>query len=207
MQHRTFTGQTIGVAKDGDQDRAERLTRLRQCCESGLPMRWFAARVMTGREKAVENQLAGLGVEALVPMRKGPDLRRRHRVIPGVMMPVIHGYVLVNMPNSGVLLAGLTAVEYFLSVVGGYDCPMPITPEEVRRFKGLADDGAFDWEKQTGKQFSRGDQVKIWDGPFVGFSGEVVSCRSDGRGDVVVTLDMFGGKVPVTVPLAICDKL
>jgi transcription termination/antitermination protein NusG len=207
MQHKALTGQMIGIARADDGDRRERLKRLRGACDSACPMRWFAARVITGREQAVENQLTEIGIEALVPMRKGPDLRRRHRVIPGVMMPVIHGYVLVHMPVDGVVLAGLKGLEYFVTVVGGYDKPMAITGQEVKRFKDLAEAGVYDWEKPTGKLFRAGDRVQLFDGPFTGMVGEVVSCRSDGKGDVVVLVDMFGAKVPVTVPLAICDKL
>ncbi len=207
MQHRAITGMPIGCARDNDQDRKERLKRLRGCCDSGVAMRWFAARVASGREQAVENQLTDVGIEALVPMRKGPDLRRRHRVIPGVLMPVIHGYVLVHMPVDGVVLAGLRGLDHFVSLVGGYERPMAITAQEVRRFKDMAEAGVYDWEKPTGKVFRPGDRMQLFDGPFCGMAGKVLSCRSDGKGDVVVMVDMFGGLVPVTVPLAICEKL
>lgn len=206
MQHRSISGFAIGVSRQGESMRDVLRSRL-ETCGGASAKRWFAVRVMTGREKAVENKLSEIGIEALVPMRKGPDYRRRHRIIPGHLMPVIHGYVLVEMPNSGVDLVALQAVEYFLSVVGGYDNPMALTDAEVKRFKGLADEGLYDWEGQTGKQLKRGDKAKIWDGPFTGFTGEVESCRSDGKGDVVITIDMFGRATPVTVPLAMCDKL
>lgn len=178
-----------------------------KCANDSASKRWFAARVITGSENAVENKLSEFGIEALVPMRKGPDLRRRGRIIEGKLMPVVHGYVLVRMLNSGADLATLKAVANFVSVVGGYDSPMPITEVEVKRFKALADDGAYDWERPTGKVLRRGDKAKIWDGPFTGFTGEVESCRSDGKGDVVITIDIFGRATPVTVPLAMCDKL
>lgn len=209
MQHRAVSGFPIGVARVGDSMRdvlREQLRRIGGASER-LSMRWFAVRVMTGREMAVENQLAELGVAALVPMRKGPDLRRRGRIIAGQMMPVIHGYVLVKMPLRGAELVALQAVDYMLSVVGGYDNPMPITDEEVKRFKDLAQEGVYDWERPSAKRFRSGDRVELFDGPFVGMKGEVQSCRSDGKGDVVVTLEMFGGKVPVTVPVAFCEKL
>lgn len=206
MQHRDIRGIAIGSSRKSESMRDVLRSRLKVCGEASSK-RWFAARVMTGREKAVENQLSEIGIEALVPMRKGPDMRRRHRIIPGQMMPVIHGYVLVQMPNSGIDLVALQALDYFLSVVGGYENPMAMTDAEVRRFKGLADEGAYDWEGQTGKQLKRGDKAKIWDGPFTGFTGEVESCRTDGKGDVVITIDIFGRATPVTVPLAMCDKL
>ncbi|MDO1582416.1 transcription termination/antitermination protein NusG [Rhizobium oryzicola] len=206
MQHKALMGFPIGIARKGESMRGVLLERL-EACAGPCVKRWFAARVMTGRELAVENQLVSLGIDALVPMRKGPDLRRRGRIIPGVLMPVIHGYVLVHMPPEGAELVALQAIDHFISIVGGYENPMPITDNEVKRFKALADDGAYDWERPTGKVLRSGDRAKLYDGPFVGMAGEVISCRSDGRGDVVVLIDMLGGKVPVTVPLAICEKL
>ncbi|MGG7518828.1 transcription termination/antitermination protein NusG [Allorhizobium undicola] len=209
MQHRAVVGFPVGVLARGDNGAADRQARIGLLMSSGdhVHQRWFAARVMTGKEKAVENQLVAFGVEALVPMRKGPDLRRRHRLIPGQLMPVIHGYVLVKLPMNGHVLAALRVVEHFISLVGGFENPLPITSNEVKRFKALADQGAYDWEVKTGKSFQRGERVQLFDGPFVGMKGEIVSCRSDGKGDVVVSLEMFGGIVPVTVPLAFCEKL
>lgn len=206
MQHRALTGVPIAVVRGGDSLRSVLLERLSEHSPEAA-RRWFAARVMTGREKAVENQLAAYGIQAMVPMRKGPDLRRRGRIIPRGMMPVIHGYVLVQMPANGADLVALQAVDHFVSVVGGYERPMPITDREVLRFKALADEGAYDWEQPSAKRFRPGDRVELFDGPFVGFAGEVVSCRSDGKGDVVVSIDIFGRPTPVTVPIAICEKL
>ncbi|WP_197433306.1 transcription termination/antitermination protein NusG [Agrobacterium vitis] len=209
MQHKTVAGVPVGMMVRGGNDRADRQARIGLLLRSTeiAHQRWFAARVMTGREKTVENQLGEFGVQALVPMRKGPDLRRRHRVIPGQMMPVIHGYVLIKLPLDGQVLAGLRAVDHFISLVGGFDNPLPLTEVEVMRFKALADDGTYDWERNTGKSFWRGERVQMYDGPFAGMKGEVVSCRSDGKGDVVVLVEMFGGIVPVTVPIAFCEKM
>ncbi len=89
------------------------------CRINGGKAPWFALRVWTGREKVVGDALTTMGVRSLVPMRKGPDLRRRHRVIPGTMMPVIHGYVLVQMLPQPEYLAGLQGLEHAIDVLGG----------------------------------------------------------------------------------------
>ncbi|MCB5201900.1 antitermination protein NusG [Neorhizobium sp. T786] len=168
---------------------------------------WFALRVWTGREKTVENTLDVMGIRSLVPMRKGPDLRRRHRVIEGSMMPVIHGYVLVQMMPKAEYLAGLQGVEHAIDVLGGCERPMRISDKEVSRFNAMASNGAYDAEKVVGLILGAGERVEITDGPFFGLTASVVTPNRKGRGDVVVTIRLMGGDVPVTVPLAMLRKL
>ncbi|MDI6838916.1 MAG: transcription termination/antitermination NusG family protein, partial [Rhizobiaceae bacterium] len=98
MQHRAMNGVAIATCARSSFDemeaRLEMLEMASRIIHADSP--WFALRVMTGREFVVQDALEVLGITSLVPQRKGPDLRRRHRVIPGTMQPVIYGYVLVQ---------------------------------------------------------------------------------------------------------------
>ncbi|MDX0448963.1 antitermination protein NusG [Sinorhizobium medicae] len=217
MQRSTFTGSPIALqGHDRFADRMRRMTdglldegalltaNLRI---SGGRAPWFALRVWTGREKTVEKSLDAMGVRSLVPMRKGPDLRRRHRVVPGQMMPVIHGYVLVQMVAQAEYLAGLLGVEHVIDVLGGCDRPMRLSDKEVSRFSGLARSGDYDWERPVALQVRAGEAVLITAGPFCDRKATVVTPSKKGRGDVVVSIDFMGGEVPVIVPLALLKKL
>ncbi|WP_457663474.1 transcription termination/antitermination protein NusG [Sinorhizobium medicae] len=155
----------------------------------------------------MEKSLDAMGVRSLVPMRKGPDLRRRGRVIEGQMMPVIHGYVLVQMMALSEYLAGLLGVEHVIDVLGGCERPMRLSDKEVSRFNGLARKGNFDWERPVHLVVRAGDPVWITAGPFCDRKATVVTPGKKGRGDVVVSIDLMGGEVPVTVPLALLKKL
>ncbi|WP_244514675.1 transcription termination/antitermination protein NusG [Ensifer sp. LCM 4579] len=177
------------------------------CRINGGKVPWFALRVWTGREKAVENALDAIGINSLVPMRKGPDLRRRHRLIEGAMMPVIHGYVLVQMMPRAEYLAGLQGIDHAIDVLGGCERPMRISDEEVSRFNALARDGVYDWERPVDLVLKAGERVLITAGPFGGLTATVVTPSKKGRGDVVVSISFMGGEVPVTVPLALLKKL
>ena len=177
------------------------------CRINGGKAPWFALRVWTGREKVVDDALARMGVRSLVPMRKGPDLRRRHRVIPGTMMPVIHGYVLVQMLPQPEYLAGLQGLEHAIDVLGGCERPMRISDKEVSRFNALALSGTYDSERHVELQVTAGEPVWITAGPFNNQKGIVVTPNRNGRGDVVVEIRFMGGEVPVTVPLALLRKL
>jgi transcription termination/antitermination protein NusG len=217
MQHKGMSGLPIAVGSgDRFKDRMRRITDgmldegalvTVNCRINGGKAPWFALRVWTGREKAVENSLDAMGIRSLVPMRKGPDLRRRGRVIEGAMMPVIHGYVLVQMMASAEYLAGLQGVDHAIDVLGGCERPMRLSDKEVSRFNALALGGAYDWERPVDMILKVGEPVFVDAGPFSGQKAIVVTPNRKGRGDVVVAIDFMGGEVPVTVPLALLKKL
>lgn len=211
MQHRNLNGTLIAVHRGMSFDERERVARLERLesvariIHADSP--WFALRVMTGREISVKLALDELGITALVPQRKGPDLRRRHRLIPGVMQPVIYGYVLVQSePNPEVLVA-FKGVEDVIDVLGGADRPMRVTAQEISRFKAMAEAGAYDWTAPSGLVVKAGDKLRVTAGPFASFIAVAQTASVRGKGDVVVSVNVFGRETPVTVPLAILEKL
>lgn len=211
MQHRAMDGAAVGSLRGETLDermrriRLERLAAVARITREETP--WFAVRVWTGRETAVDNALSWIGVHALVPMRKGPDLRRRHRIIPGQLMPVIHGYVLVQVEPDAESLDALKGVEHVIEVLGGCLSPRRLGSSEVNHFKDMADNGAYDWEGPSDLVVAAGDRVRITGGPFSEFNAVVVTANGKGKGDVVVSVNILGGDVPVTMPLAMLEKL
>lgn len=206
-----MVGMPVGVRSGSGFDESERRMRLGRL---GLAARianddspWFALRCWTGREEAVDKALSRVGVSSLVPMRKGPDLRRRHRVIEGKLMPVIHGYVLVQMVSEPLFLDAFKGVEHVVEVLGGCLTPRPMSGLEVKHFKDMAATGAYDWEKPCGLILTAGETVLISGGPFHQCNAIVVTPNRKGRGDVVVSVRMLGGEVPVTIPLALLEKV
>lgn len=217
MRHSGFLGTPVGTGSgERFEDRMRRIndTRLDEGAMVTLNCRinagrvpWFALRVWTGRERAVETSLETMGIRSLVPMRKGPDLRRRHRIIEGTMMPVIHGYVLVQMVPIAEYLVSLQGLEHAIDVLGGCERPMRLSDQEVQRFNALARNGAYDWERPVDVVLVVGEPVFITAGPFTGQKAIVVTPNRKKRGDVVVAISFMGGEVPVTVPLALVKKL
>ncbi|QRY68185.1 antitermination protein NusG [Ensifer sp. PDNC004] len=217
MQHRGIVGAPIATeSKDGFRDRMRRITGSMldegalvtlNCRINGGKAPWFALRVWTGRERTVEKTLEEMGVRSLVPMRKGPDYRRRGRIIEGSMMPVIHGYVLVQILGQPEYLTGLQGVEHAIDVLGGCENPRRLSDKEVNRFNALACGGRYDFERRVEIVLTAGDRVLITDGPFYDMKAIVVTPSSKGYGDVVVSTSMMGREVPVTVPLASLEKL
>lgn len=217
MQHKELVGRPIANdGKDGFRERMRRITDSMldegalvtlNCRINGGKAPWFALRVWTGREKAVEKALEEMGIRSLVPMRKGPDYRRRGRIIKGQMVPVIHGYVLVQLLSRPEYLAGLQGVEHAIDVLGGCERPRRLSDVEVNRFNMLACGGEYDFERPAEIVVGAGDRVLITDGPFGKLTAQVVTPNRNRRGDVVVSVSIMGGEVPVTVPLALLERL
>ena len=211
MQHRAMDGMAIGVGSgERFEDRMRRvrldeLVTASRITHDDSP--WFALRVMTGREIDVKIALEDLGVTALVPQRKGKTWERRGRKIEGVMQPVIYGYVLVQSDPSPSILVAFKGVQDVIGVLGGAEKPMRVTGQEINRFKVMAEAGTYDWEKPCGLIVKAGDRVRITGGPFEGMGAAVVTPNSKGKGDVVVTVGILGGEVPMTLPLAMLEKL
>lgn len=175
--------------------------------KAGTDSPWYGLRVAFGRETAVESVLKQHEIESLVPMRMGRERRVRHRIVPARPEPAITGYVLVRFAVTAEACLGLMGIEHVVGLVSVDGKPMPMNHEEVMKFKAKADDGELDWAHDSGVVYSAGERVRITDGPFGGFPGAVVSARADGRGDAVVEIDLFGRPTPVTVPLAILEKM
>jgi transcriptional antiterminator NusG len=210
MQHNKFDGVRIGEPRGERLD--DRMKRIRAemlhaaTMKAGDDSPWFAVRVMTGREISVKNSLVDENIEAVVPMRMGPEYRRRGRVIPAKSMPAMTGYVLVRFMPSDEAFLGIRSVDYVVDMLGGCASPHRVSNKEVSRFMALADEGGLDWERPT-VIFRRAEKVKISEGPFSGFHGEIITCRNDGKGDAVVEINLFSSLTPVLMPLAMLEKV
>jgi transcriptional antiterminator NusG len=220
MQHRNIEGSVIEITERAIAkreraicDKANRESRFAAIRPAHDHLPWFVLRTMTGCEQAVENVLKENGIEALVPMRKGKTWERRGRKIEGRPMPVIHGYVLVRFMPDAFAFEAISTVDKVLGFLRMGEQAKPISHSEVKRFYQRAMAGEYDW-KVNAPSFLRGEKVRIIDGPFEGHAATVVT--GEGRkGDVgksaadliVVAVMIFGVETPVTLPLAMLEKL
>jgi len=214
MQHRAMTGVAIEITQRAIAKRersicehANREYDLHRVISAGESDHWFAVRVMTGCEQAVENALKSYSIEALVPMRKGKTWERRGRKMEGRPMPVIHGYVLVRFMPDAHAMKAICSVDKVIGFLRAGEEAKRINHSEVKRFYQRAMAGEYDW-KTTKLTFAAGEKVRIIDGPFKGHVAEVVTSEGRKDGDlIVVTVEMFGTQLPVNLPLALVEKL
>ncbi len=167
---------------------------------------WIVLHVWPGREQAVEMTLSENKIQAFVPICKGPKRRRHHKELPPSEKPVFMGYLFVRCHQSEHAIQGLTGFDHVRGVVGGWPIRLRLSDQNVQHFKDMAESGAYDWEVK-GDVFPVGCRVRIKEGPFASFEGEVIAFGGSGKGCPVVELDIFGRKTPILTPLAMLHRL
>lgn len=174
--------------------------------ESAEAAVWVCLQVDSGREMTVEKVLNDAKIYAVVAMRKGPEMRRRHKKLPPQDMPVLNGYVPVRCVSTPEAMRGLKGFDYVRGVVGGWDNPRCVAIQEMTSFNEKAARGEYDFTRPAGL-FRKGQKVEVTEGPFHLLKGEIISCRTDGCGDAVVEIVLLGRPVPVLLPLALLRRV
>lgn len=180
------------------------ITKLSVRAESDAP--WLVLKVMTGRELEVGEMLKVADVEALVPMKMGKKLRRRHQEIEPRLEPVFIGYLFVRCIISNDTMAALLGFNHVTGILGGYEKPYLVKAKNLLSFNKKAKDGHFDYEVPQAV-YRRGMRVFVRDGIFAGSQGEIISGGCKGKGTAVVGVNFLGGLTPVIMPLAILEPL
>ena len=100
------------------------------------------------------------------------------------------GYVLVEARLVGETIHELRNTPNVLGFLGGMDNPTPLRESEVNRILGKVDE-LEDIPQEIEIPFVVGENVKVTDGPFSGFSG-VVEKVDDEKKKVTVNVKVFG---------------
>ena len=158
--------------------------------------KWFVIQVMSSREKKVKKTLeenkelmgmSDLISDILLPVEQVSEVRDGKRYV--VEKRLWPGYLLVKMIFNDDSWAYIKGTDGVISFLGG-EKPVPLTEIEVSAL--LAD---LEKKKEQGVQqkykFAVGDKVKIVDGVFVNFIGEVNEINPD-KGRLSVNVSIFG---------------
>ena len=173
--------------------------------EAAAEGQWFAIRVQSNKEDSVKRtmerkiELRGLGrkiIQVVVPTEKVAEIkngRKRTRQVK-----TYPGYVLVQMLMDDETWSFVREIHGVGDFVGGggssHQKPFPLLPEEVAKIFGQDVPGEETPRIQI--DFSRGDKVKIREGPFENFDG-VVDEINEEKGLVRVVVTIFGRATPV----------
>ncbi len=176
----------------------------------GMAMRWYTVSVLSNFEKKVaeairegarqnglEDQIAEIMVptEDVIEIRRGQKVHTERRFMPG--------YVLVRAEMSDRvyhLIANTNRVTGFLGPQGK---PMPLRDAEVARIVSQVDDAAERPRPQI--VFQIGETVRVTDGPFESFSGQIEDI-DEAQGRVKVAVSIFGRATPVELEYAQVQK-
>jgi len=175
-----------------------------------MSKRWYVVHVYSGMEKSVHKALverierAGLQTsfgqilvpaEEVVEMKSGRKSITERRYFPG--------YVLVEMDltdESWHLVKNTNRVTGFL---GGGNRPTPVPPKEVEQILMQMEKGV---EKPRPKVlFEVGEMVRVKDGPFADFNGNVEEVNYE-KSKVRVSVTIFGRSTPVELDFSQVEK-
>lgn len=175
-----------------------------------MTKRWYSVSVLSNFEKkvaeAIRTAVAEGGLEdqieeVLVPTEEVLEVRRGKKVTSERrFMP---GYVLVRMemsPKGYHLINSINRVTGFLGTQGK---PMPMRDEEVNAILNRVQEG--EEAPRTLIRFEIGEQVKVNDGPFEGFSG-LVEEVDEGNNRLKVMVSIFGRATPVDLEFTQVSK-
>ncbi len=150
-------------------------------------------KVKANLEKAIQYaQLQDRFGEILVATEDFAVMKDRKKTI--TQRKTFPSYVLVEMEFSNearALVVGVPGVTHF---VGGEKSPAPLSEAEINRIRGQ---GTVDKTRVTTEvPFKVGESIKVIDGPFSDFVGQVDEINLE-RGKVRVMVSIFGRATPV----------
>lgn len=179
------------------------------------PGRWYVVHTQSGYEKKVKQNLEartqsmnmeGQIHEVVIPMEEVVEFKGGRKVVSNKKM--FPGYLLVRCDlgdDSWYVIRNTPGVTGF---VGQGSKPSALPRREVESFLAVKAEGD-DSATKLGKpriDFEMGETVRVKEGPFAEFSGEIVEINAD-QLKVKVLVNIFGRETPVELDFAQVAKL
>lgn len=177
-----------------------------------MTMRWYVVHAYSGFEKSVKKALVerisraemeGKFGQILVPVEEVVEMKAGKKSI--TERKFFPGYVLVEMDmddDSWHLVKSTPKVTGFVG--GTANKPAPISEKEVEKIMQQMQDGV---EKPRPKTlFEVGEMVRIKEGPFTDFNGNVEEVNYE-KSRLRVTVTIFGRATPVELEFAQVEKV
>lgn len=168
-----------------------------------ITKQWFVLKVQSNREDSIREaiirrlKIANLGLyvgEVIVPKEKVTEIRDgKKRVVERKFYP---GYIIIEMEMNDEVWFVIRETPGVGHFVGSGDKPLPMPQAEVAKMLGQATAAATVAEPRLKIAFQRGDRVKIKEGYFENFEGDVDEVNED-KGMVTVMIQIFGRTNPV----------
>jgi transcriptional antiterminator NusG len=176
--------------------------------------KWYVVRAVSGQESKIKDYISSeinrLGYdnyleEILVPTEKVIQFRNGKKINKEkVYYP---GYIMIKADLSGEVphvIKSLTNVIGFLGETKGGD-PVPLRPSEVNRLLGKVDELELTKE-HISIPYSIGENIKVVDGPFNGFTGSIENVNEEKR-KLQVMVKIFGRKTPLELSYMQVEKI
>ena len=178
------------------------------------PGRWYVVHTQSGYENKVRQNLeARIGSmnmegrihEVVIPVEDVVEFKGGRKVV--VPRKVFPGYLLVRCQlddDSWYVIRNTPGVTGF---VGQGNKPSPLPRRDVEAFLSVRKTG--DQPTKRGKprlEYELGETVRVKEGPFADFSGEIVDINED-QLKVKVLVNIFGRETPVELEFSQIARL
>jgi transcriptional antiterminator NusG len=159
-------------------------------------MNWYVIRVVTGKEKKTKDLISHeleIGnfmnnvSQILIPCRKTMQMRNGKKY--SVEKNDFPGYILIESDLTPEMISTVKNINGVIDFLGSKNKPEPMKEKEVERILGRQALEAED-------KFFVGEIIKILDGPFISFIGEI-SHVDEKKRTVKANVKIFGREVPV----------
>lgn len=166
---------------------------------SGEEKKWYSLRVISGKERKIKERIemevdrsgwSSFITQILVPTEKVYKIRNGKKVISE--RNILPGYILIEALPSGLsgevvqTIANIPNVIHFL----GRENPIPMRATEANRMLGKVDESQEAGEAMI-EPFIIGETIKIIDGPFSEFIGDIQEINEEKK-KLKVIVKIFG---------------
>ncbi len=173
-------------------------------------MEWYVVHVYSGFEQRVSQSILEQSKQKniddikdiLVPMQQTVEISRGRKYT--AERKFFPGYIMVQMEmnnESWHLVKDTPKVTDFL---GNNGIPIPISEQEVLSVKKQIEEGVS--LAKTGAVFTVGDAVRVTDGPFASFNGNIEEVDEE-RSQIKVLVAIFGRATPVVLSYSQVEKV
>jgi transcriptional antiterminator NusG len=176
-----------------------------------MAKRWYIVHTYSNFEKkvmedikkqVVQKRLDDLFEQVLVPTEEVVEIRRGRRIKSERRF--FPGYVLVKVDLTDEAFHLIKNTPKVTGFLGSGQKPMPITDVEASRILNQVAEGVE--KPKTTIHFEIGEQVRVADGPFASFNGQVEEVDEE-RSRLKVAVSIFGRPTPVELEYGQVEKM
>jgi transcriptional antiterminator NusG len=176
-------------------------------------MKWYSLRVISGKERVIKERIdkevkaegwSDFITNVVVPTEKVYKIRNGKKVIQE--RNILPGYILIEaLPSKlkGEVVQQIANLQNVIHFLGKND-PIPMQTGEAKRLLGVVDDTQGSGETLV-EPFLVGETVKITDGPFADFVGDIQEINEEKK-KLKVIVKIFGRGTEVELSFLQVEK-